>query len=109
MIRARNGEGPTLIEGLTYRYYDHSLGLAAVRRIEYRTDDDIKKWRERDPIILLKNTLISQNIATQEECDSIENEEKENIEKALEFARKSPYPEPEELFEDMWSTPIPFA
>ena len=30
-----------------------------------------------------------------------------NIEKALEFARKSPYPEPEELFEDMWSTPIP--
>ena len=109
VIRARNGEGPTLIEGLTYRYYDHSLGLAAVRRIEYRTDEDIQKWRERDPIILLKDTLISQNIATQEECDSIENEEKENIVKALEFARKSPYPEPEELYEDMWSTPIPFA
>ena len=107
VIRARNGEGPTLIEGLTYRYYDHSLGLAAVRRIEYRTDEDIQKWRERDPIILLKNTLISQIIATQEECDAIENEEKKNVENALEFARKSPYPEPEELFEDMWSTPIP--
>ena len=37
----------------------------------------------------------------------IENEEKKNVEKALEFARKSPYPEPEQLFEDMWSTPIP--
>ncbi len=107
VIRARNGEGPTLIEGLTYRYSDHSLGLAAVRRVEYRTDEDIKKWRERDPIILLTKTLISQNIASKKECDEIEKEEEKNIETALDFARKSPYPKPEELYEDMWSTPIP--
>ena len=107
VIRARNGDGPTLIEGLTYRYYDHSLGLAAVRRVEYRTDEDIKKWRERDPIILLTQTLISQNIASKEECDEIEKEEEKNVEIALEFARKSPYPTPDQLYEDMWSTPIP--
>ena len=109
VIRARNGEGPTLIEGLTYRFEDHSVGLANVRKggPEYRTEEYLNTWKHKDPIILLKTTLISQNIATQEECDAIENEEKKNVENALEFARKSPYPEPEQLFEDMWSTPIP--
>ena len=63
VIRARSGEGPTLIEGLTYRYEDHSLGLANVRRDgNYRTDEELKDWLDRDPIEIHKKFLISQNL-----------------------------------------------
>ena len=56
--RARNGEGPTLIEGLTYRFEEHSLGLGKIRRGEYSDKSEIDKWRERDPIEILTKKLI---------------------------------------------------
>jgi pyruvate dehydrogenase E1 component alpha subunit len=105
--RARAGEGPTLIEGLTYRYEEHSLGLGRVRRGEYRTQDEINDWRKRDPIVIHTERLVSQGIATQAECDAISAEVLEEVEEALEFARNSPFPGPEELFEDMWANPVP--
>ena len=104
--RARAGEGPTLIEGLTYRYEEHSLGLARVRRGEYRTEEEIEDWRKRDPIVIHTERLVAQGIASAEECEAISAEEKAKVEEAVEFARASPFPEPEELFEDMWATPI---
>ena len=100
-------KGPTLIEALTYRYEEHSLGLGRVRRGEYRTQDQIDEWRERDPIDVLERTLTSQGILTQEECDAISKAKEAEVEEAVEFARNSPYPEPEELFDDMWADPIP--
>jgi TPP-dependent pyruvate/acetoin dehydrogenase alpha subunit len=105
--RARAGEGPTLIEGLTYRYEEHSLGLGRVRRGEYRTEEEIESWRQRDPLDILEKTLISQGIATREECDAINAATVDEVEKATDFARNSPFPEPEALFEDMWANPIP--
>lgn len=105
--RARAGEGPTLIEGLTYRYEDHSLGMQRVRRGEYRTEEEVDGWKERDPIPTLEERLISQRIATREECDAVMNETIEEVEKAVDYARNSPFPEESELFEDMWANPIP--
>jgi pyruvate dehydrogenase E1 component alpha subunit len=105
--RARAGEGPTLIEGLTYRFEEHSLGLGRVARGAYRDEAEIAEWRKRDPLDILEKTLISQGIATREECDAINAETVEEVEKATEFARNSPFPEPEDLFEDMWANPIP--
>ena len=105
--RARNGEGPTLIEGLTYRFEEHSLGLGRVRRGEYRTEDEIGEWRKRDPIVLHQDRLISQGIATEAECQEVSDRMQQAVEKAVEFARNSPWPEPEALFEDMWADPIP--
>ena len=105
--RARAGEGPTLIEGLTYRYEEHSLGLGRVRRGEYRTEEEIESWRQRDPLVILEDTLISQDIATREECDAINAETVDEVEKATDFARNSPFPEPDDLFDDMWANPIP--
>ena len=107
VARGRAGEGPTLIEALTYRYEEHSLGLGRVRRGEYRTEEQINEWRERDPIDVLERTLTSQGILTQEECDAISKAKEAEVEEAVEFARNSPYPEPEELFDDMWADPIP--
>lgn len=105
--RARAGEGPTLIEGLTYRYEEHSLGLGRIRRGEYRTEEEIDSWRKRDPIVIHTERLVAQGVATQEECDAVSAEEKAKVVEAVEFARNSPFPEPEALFEDMWADPIP--
>ena len=104
--RARNGEGPTLIEGLTYRFEEHSLGLGRVRRGEYRTSEEISKWRERDPIGIHSQKLIDRGVLSEEEINKIESDSKKEIEEAVEFARNSKFPEPEELFEDMWANPI---
>lgn len=107
VARARAGEGPTLIEGLTYRFEEHSLGLGRVARGAYRDEAEIAEWRKRDPLDILEKTLITQGIATREECDAINAETVKEVEEATDFARNSPFPEPGDLFEDMWANPIP--
>ena len=107
VARARAGQGPSLIEGRTYRYHDHSLGLGRIVRVTYREDEEVEQWKQRDPIDIHTQRLISQNIATQAEIDQLDGEVKKQIEDALEFARQSPYPDPSELFDDMFANPIP--
>ncbi len=106
VARARAGQGPSLIEGRTYRYYDHSLGLGRIVRDSYRDDEEVEQWKERDPILIHKQRLLEQGIATQEEIDQMESAVKQQIEDAVTFARESPYPEPSELFEDMFADAI---
>ena len=107
VARARAGQGPSLIEGRTYRYYEHSLGLGRIVRDLYRDEAEVEEWKQRDPILIHKERLLEQGIATQEEIDQMENEIKEQIQEAITFARESPYPEPSELFEDMFADKIP--
>lgn len=107
VARGRAGQGPTLLEARTYRYEDHSEGLNRILREPYRTEEEIDMWRERDPITLHTRHLVDQGIASANEIDSLEAEVSETIENALEFARQSPYPEPEDLFTDMYADPIP--
>ena len=90
--RARSGGGPSLIEGRTYRYQDHSEGLSRVVRDPYRTEEEAY-WRNRDPIAIHKERLLAQDIATEAEVSQMEEEERARIAEALEFARQSPYPE----------------
>ncbi len=105
--RARAGHGPSLIEGRTYRYQDHSEGLRRVLREPYRTDEELEFWRQRDPILIHKERLIAGKTLGLEDIALMEADEKARIAEALEFARQSPYPDPEELFEDMFTNPIP--
>ena len=107
VARARAGDGPSLIEGRTYRYYEHSLGLNRIVRAPYRDDEEVEHWKARDPIKIHKERLLSQDIATQAEIDQLEQEVMQQIDEAVEFARQSPYPEPSALFEDMYANPIP--
>jgi pyruvate dehydrogenase E1 component alpha subunit len=106
VARARSGQGPSLIEGRTYRYYDHSLGLNRIVRDLYRQDEEVDEWRKRDPIDIHKEVLLSQGIAIQAEIDEIEQQTMDQIDAAVEFARQSPYPEASALFEDMYANPI---
>lgn len=107
VTRARAGDGPSLIEGLTYRYEEHSLGMGRIRRGEYRSQDEIAHWQARDPIVIHTDRLVEQGIATAEECEEASAGERAAVDEALEFARNSPFPEPEELFDDMFADPIP--
>ncbi len=107
VARARAGQGPSLIEGRTYRYHDHSLGLGRIVRAPYRDDAEVEEWKKRDPIHIHADRLLSQGIATQAEIDHIEDEVLKQIDDAVVFARESPYPEPAALFEDMFANPIP--
>jgi len=65
--RARAGEGPTLIEAKTYRYYGHSINDQRA----YRTRDEERQWRERDPIELFAQRLIEAEILTEPELQAI--------------------------------------
>jgi pyruvate dehydrogenase E1 component alpha subunit len=105
--RARAGQGPSLVEGRTYRYEDHSLGLGRIVRDPYRDQEEVEEWKKRDPIIIHKARLLEQSIATQAEIDQVEEEVREQIAEAITFAKESPYPEPSALFEDMFANPIP--
>jgi TPP-dependent pyruvate/acetoin dehydrogenase alpha subunit len=98
---ARAGNGPSVIEGITYRWYDHS-GFSGSRegedgafRLPYRTDDEVRSWLSRDPIIRYKNFLIAKGIAGEEELAALDREIQEAVNASVEFARSSPHPAPE--------------
>ena len=105
--RGRAGLGPTLVEARTYRFEDHSEGLARIIREPYRTDEEVDRWRLRDPIVLHSRWLTEQGIATQDEIEEVRQDVADTIAEALQFARESPYPEVEDLMTDMYADPLP--
>ena len=96
--RARKGEGPTLVECKTYRWYGHSSSDQRV----YRTREEEAEWIERDPITVLGNRLLAEKLATQEELDEIAAKATKTIEDATQFALDSPYPDVSELYNDVY-------
>jgi pyruvate dehydrogenase E1 component alpha subunit len=98
--RARCGEGPTLIECKTYRWKGHHLGDPG--RI-YRLEKETKEWMTRCPIKTYKERLLNENVATDKELFLIEENIKQVVEEATNFAIKSSYPKEEEVFEDLFT------
>jgi TPP-dependent pyruvate/acetoin dehydrogenase alpha subunit len=88
--RARKGDGPTLIECKTYRFRAHGEG----ETLKYRANEEIQIWRERCPIQNLKERLIKTKILNEEEVSKIEHEVISEIEKAVQFAKESSFPQP---------------
>ena len=105
--RGRSGLGPTLIEARTYRYQEHSEALNRILREEYRSEEELQEWKQRDPIDLFKALLIEQNIYSEEEINELQDNVAKTVNDALEFARESPYPNEEDLLEDMYADPLP--
>lgn len=91
--RARAGEGPTLIETLTYRFRGHSLADPD----ELRPSEEKETWMARDPIKKLAGYLMEQNLATQQELSEIDDKVQATIDDAVEYAESSPEPDPQEL------------
>ncbi|NEO20675.1 MULTISPECIES: pyruvate dehydrogenase (acetyl-transferring) E1 component subunit alpha [unclassified Moorena] len=93
IARARAGEGPTLIEALTYRFRGHSLADPD----ELRSKEEKEFWLTRDPIKKMASYLTENNLATAEELKAIESKIQDVINDAVEFAQASPEPDPSEL------------
>jgi pyruvate dehydrogenase E1 component alpha subunit len=97
--RARKGEGPTLIECVTYRNYGHFEGDAQ----KYKTEEEKREHlQERDAIVLFRKHLLSQQLLSEKELVEMEESVEHAVQKAIEFAENSPYPEASELLKDVY-------
>jgi len=103
--RARKGEGPSLIECITYRLSpEHSLRVSAVAGTQYRPEDEVEEWWDKhDPIKIFRKKLTEMGHMTDELADKIEAEAKKELDEALDFAMKSPEPSPESAFEGIYA------
>jgi pyruvate dehydrogenase E1 component alpha subunit len=97
--RARKDGSPTLLEVRCYRFMGHSMSDPG----KYRTTEEIKKYQERDPIFLFRQTLTEAKIISDKDYEEIENRAKEATEKAVQFSDKSPLPNESELFTDVYA------
>lgn len=97
--RARLGQGPTLIECKTYRYYGHHQGDNPLR---YRTAEEEQVARDRDCIKRFQQDALSRSLVTAEEIVQIEERIKSSIDDAVRFAEASPLPEPAELYRHVY-------
>lgn len=87
--RARAGEGPTLVEAITYRYRGHSKS----DRQLYRTREEVKAWMEKDPIPRFARRLIDAGMLTEEGFETLRQRAYQTIEAAVQFAENSPEPD----------------
>jgi len=100
---AREGQGPALVEVMTYRFREHSEGLRI--NVDYRDGDERENWLSRDPIQIFRNILIEKNMASTEEMDALEADIAREVEDCVRFAMESPDPDPHIAFEDLYSDP----
>ncbi len=103
---ARAGKGPTLIEAKTYRFYNHhgvqNLGL------KYRPDSEVEVWKQRDPIFTFEAKLEELGVLTADQREALWAELRADIADAIAFAEDSPFPERDQLLEDVY-TPMAVA
>ena len=96
--RARRGDGPTLLEMKTYRYRGHSMSDPQ----SYRTKDEVEEYKRQDPIEKVIETLKKNKWIDDAEIEAMEAKIKAIIEESVKFAEESPYPDPAELYHDVY-------
>jgi len=97
--RARKGKGPSIIEAKTYRYYGHSHSDPRA----YRTKEEEKEWKGRDPIKVLKDSMKSVGMLSDDEFDSLNKAAKAKLKTAMDYSEQSPPPDPSELETDVFA------
>ena len=101
IARARKGEGPSLIEAKTYRYYGHSHSDPRA----YRTKEEEKEWKDRDPITVMKQNLTDVSMLTDDEFEHIDKSAKSKLKTAMQYSEESAEADPSELETDVY-TPL---
>ena len=96
--RAREGDGPTLLELKTYRYKGHSISDPQ----KYRTKEEVEEYKDQDPINKVLNTILENNFATQAEIDAINSKIDHLVEESVKFAEESPWPDDIEVYKDVY-------
>ena len=98
--RARSGQGPTLLECKTYRYYGHS-GMDNPRT--YRTEEEELAWKDRDALEQFQERVLKDELLRQAELEAIDQKVDRLMDEAAQFAESSPEPPLEELYTDVYS------
>jgi acetoin:2,6-dichlorophenolindophenol oxidoreductase subunit alpha len=107
VARARSGGGPSLVEAKTYRFREHAeMGALARKLASYRPEEEIERWRARDPIALFRAELLRRGALDEEAADRLESDVDAEVAEAVRFAQESPFPAVEEAFEDVFVDPI---
>lgn len=105
--RARQGEGPTLIEAQTYRFDEHQVMLNTNARKPYRSVEEVDSYKaNRDPIVLFRAALTGAGMNAGD-LRTIEEEVESALKEAIAFGEQSPLPDPKSLYEHLYSNPIP--
>jgi len=101
--RARAGEGPSLVECKTLRLRPHLEGIGYLRGTVPVSEEELQELNRRDPINLLKTSLMDRGILTEEMVASMDKEIREEIEQAEKFVDESPIPDPKVMFASMYA------
>jgi pyruvate dehydrogenase E1 component alpha subunit len=96
--RARDGEGPTLLEMKTYRYRGHSVSDPQ----KYRSKDEVEEYKDQDPIIKVRKTILDNQFATEATLQEIYEKINGIVEASVKFAEDSPWPDDSELLKDVY-------
>lgn len=96
--RARDGEGPTLLEMKTYRYRGHSVSDPQ----KYRSKDEVEEYKDQDPIIKVRKTILENNFATEAALQEIDEKINGIVEASVKFAEESPWPDDSEVLKDVY-------
>lgn len=96
--RARDGEGPTLLEMKTYRYKGHSMSDPQ----KYRSKEEVEEYKERDPIDVVRNMLTEDFSMAESEIAVIDEHVRAEVEESVRFAEESPWPSDDELLKDVY-------
>lgn len=99
--RARGGEGPTLMECKTYRWYFHAMRNVAPP--ETRPADEVASWKARDPIARFTTELIARRALTESDVGSLQRQVQTQLEEAVAFAEASPFPDPKDILVDLFA------
>ena len=101
VARARRGDGPTLLDIRTYRYKGHSMSDPQ----KYRTKEEVAEWMEQDPIEHCLRVIKENKWLTAKQIEEIDAWVKNEVEESVKFAEESPYPDADELYEDIYQEP----
>jgi pyruvate dehydrogenase E1 component alpha subunit len=101
LMRVREERRPLLVEAVTYRFRGHSMADPE----DYRTKEEVAQWRERDPIPAFSHLLEREGALTKEQREQIEHDAMRQVDDAVEFAERSPFPDPDMLYEDVYVLP----
>jgi pyruvate dehydrogenase E1 component alpha subunit len=99
---ARRGDGPYFVEALTYRFRGHSMADPEM----YRTRDEVREWRARDPIPAFAARLAEHGVAGDAQLETIDDEVEEQVLAAVRFADESPPPDPATVFDHLYAAPV---
>ena len=101
--RARSGGGPSIIEAITYRFRGHSMADAE----SYREKAEVRKWQKRDPIRILDERLVKGGLVARRDLHEIQRLVELQVQDAVVFADNSPFPSLDQLYQNLYATPLP--